>query len=233
LLEVDPTNRMSLTDVLRHPLLDSSTSSSGHAAFLSATTRDGIGRGLSDVLELSEFPEDDLNDANGDASMLLAVPSSDDMPGVHDLNINLPPQSRVRRPLERRSKVLARELAAEAEAEAQTAADAEPAASGATPPAVNRTGGYSGRRRRAENTGDDGSPVDVAMDGESAESDEAAMDVEPQPRAAKRGRRSQDQQQDDGPSPPTVRNGRGGGGGDGPGRVLRPRGAGPVGGSRR
>jgi hypothetical protein len=74
------------------------------------------------------------------------------------------------------------------------------------------------------------------MDGESAESDEAAMDVEPQPRAAKRGRRSQDQQQqDDGASPPTVRNGGGGGGGggDGPGRVLRPRGAGPVGSSRR
>jgi len=69
------------------------------------------------------------------------------------------------------------------------------------------------------------------MDGESAESDVAAMDVEPQPRAAKRGRRSQDQQQDDGAPPPTVRNG--GGGGDGPGRVLRSRGAGPVGGSRR
>ena len=64
------------------------------------------------------------------------------------------------------------------------------------------------------------------MDGESAESDVAAVDVEPQPRAAKRGRRSQD----DGASPPTVRNG--GGGGDAPGRVLRPRGAGPVGGSR-
>ena len=58
------------------------------------------------------------------------------------------------------------------------------------------------------------------------------MDIEPQSRAAKRGRRSQDQQQDDGASPPTVRNGGGGGGGDGPGRVLRSRGAGPVGGSR-
>jgi len=226
---------MSLTDALHHPWLDSSTSGNGEAAFLSATTRDGIGRGLSNVSELSEFPEDDLNGANGDASMLSAVPSSDDMPGVHDLNINSPPQSRPRRPLERRSKVLARELAAEAEAEAeaQTAADAEPAASGATPPAVNRTGGYGGKRRRAENTGGDGSPADVAMDGESADSDEAAMDVEPQPRAAKRGRRSQDRQQDDGVSPPTVRNGGGGGGGDAPGRVLRPRGAGPVGGSRR
>jgi hypothetical protein len=162
--------------------------------------------------------------------MFSAVPSSDDMPGVYDLNINSPPQPRARRPLVRRSKVLARELAVEAEAGAQTAADAEPAASGVTPPAVNRTGGYGRKRRRAENTGGDGSPVDVAMDGESADSDDAAMDVVPQPRAAKRGRRSQDQQQDDGASPPTVRNG--GGGGDAPGRVLRPRGAGPVGGSR-
>jgi hypothetical protein len=87
------------------------------------------------------------------------------MPGVHDLNINSPPQSRARRPLERPSKVLARELAAEAEteAEAQTAADAEPAASGATPPAVNRTGGYGGKRCRAENTGGDGSPIDLAI----------------------------------------------------------------------
>jgi hypothetical protein len=222
---------MSLFDVHRHPRLDSFASSSGDAASTSATTRDGIGRGLSDVSELSEFPEDDLVGANGDASMLSAVPSSDDMPGVHDLNINSPPQSRARRPLEHRSKVLVRELPAKAEAEAQTAADAESAASGATPPAVNRTGGYVGKRRRAENTGADGSPVDVAMDGESADSDEAAMDVEPQPRAAKRGSRSQDRQQDDGASPPAVRNG--GGGGDAPGRVLRPRGAGPVGGSRR
>jgi len=222
---------MSLTDVLRHPWLDSSASSSRDAVFLSATTREGIGRGLSDVSEVSEFPEGDLVGANRDASMLSVVPSSDDMPGVHDLNINSLLQSRARRPLEHRSKVPARELAAEAEAEAQTAADAEPAASGATPPAVNRTGGYGGKRRRAENTGGDGSPADVAMDGESADSDEAAMDVEPQPRAAKRGRRSQDRHQDDGVSPPTVRNG--GGGGDAPGRVLRPRGAGPVGGSRR
>ncbi len=82
---------MSLTDVLRHPWLDSSASSSGDAASSSATTRDGIGRGLGDVSELSEFPEDDLVGANRDASMLLVVPSSDDMPGVHDLNISSPP----------------------------------------------------------------------------------------------------------------------------------------------
>ncbi len=138
---------MSLTDVLRHPWLDSSASSSGDAASSSATTRDGIGRGLGDVSELSEFPEDDLVGANRDASMLLVVPSSDDMPGVHDLNISSPPQSRARRPLERRSKVLARELAAEAEAQAQTAADAEAelAVSGVTPPAVNRTSGHGGK----------------------------------------------------------------------------------------
>ena len=156
---------MSLTDVLRHPWLDPSASSSGDGALLSATTREGIGRCLSDVSEVSEFPEGDLVGANRDASMLSVVPASDDMPGVYDLNINSPMQSRAHRPLEHRSKVLARELAAEAEteAEAQTAADAEPAASGATPPAVNRTGGYGGKRRRAENTGGDGSPVDVAI----------------------------------------------------------------------
>jgi hypothetical protein len=90
---------MSLTDVLRHPWLDSSASSSGDAAFLSATTREGIGRGLSDVSEVSEFPEGDLVGANRDASMLSVVPSSDDMPGVYDLNINSPLQSRAHRPL--------------------------------------------------------------------------------------------------------------------------------------
>ena len=92
---------MSLTDALRHPWLDSSASSSADAVSSSATTRDGIGRCLGDVSELSEFPEDDLVGANRDASMLSAVPSSDDMPGVHDLNINSPPQSRARRPLRR------------------------------------------------------------------------------------------------------------------------------------
>jgi hypothetical protein len=228
LLEVDPTNRMSLTDTLRHPLLGSSASGGGDAALPSATTRDGIDRGLSDISDLSEFPEDGLNGANGDAWMFSAVPSLDDMPGVYDLNINSPPQPRARRPLVRRSTVLARELAVEAEAGAQTAADAEPAASGATPPAVNRTGGYGGKRRRAKNTGGDGSPVDVAMDGESAELDEAAMDVEPQPRTTKRGRRSQDQQQD-GASLPTGRNR----GGVGSGRLLRSRVASLVGGSLR
>ena len=79
---------MSLTDTLRHPWLGSSASSGGDAALPSATTQDGIGRGLSDVSELSEFPEDDLNGANGDASMFSAVPSSDNMPGVHGLNTN-------------------------------------------------------------------------------------------------------------------------------------------------
>jgi hypothetical protein len=64
-----------------------------------------MGRCLGDVSELSEFPEDDLVGANRDASMLSVVPSSDDMLGVHDLNISSPPQSRARRPLERRSKV--------------------------------------------------------------------------------------------------------------------------------
>jgi len=82
---------MSLTDTLRHPWLSSSASGGGDAALPSATTRDGIDRGLSDVSELSEFSEDGLNGANGDASMFSAVPSSDDMPGVYGLNTNSPP----------------------------------------------------------------------------------------------------------------------------------------------
>ena len=227
---------MSLTDVLRHPWLDSSASSSGDAAFLSATTRDGTGRCLGNVSELSEYPEDDLVGANRDASMLSVVPSSDDMPGVYDLNINSLPQSRARRPLERRSKVLARELAAEAETEAkaQTAADAEPAASGATPPAVNRTGGYGGKRRRAENTGGDGSPIDLAIWTGRALTRMTlrwTLSRSPVRRSAEGAARISSRMM--------ARRLRLFGmvevevAGMPPGRVLRPRGAGPVGGSRR
>ena len=86
---------MALTDVLRHPWLDSSASSSGDAASSSATTC----RGLSDVSELSEFPEGNLVGANRDASILSVVPSSNDVRGVYDLNINSPLQSRAHRPL--------------------------------------------------------------------------------------------------------------------------------------
>ena len=52
----------------------------------------------------------------GDVSTISAVPSSDDMLGVHALSIGSPGKVHIRRPFERRSKVLARELAAKAEA---------------------------------------------------------------------------------------------------------------------
>ena len=110
LLEVDPTKRMSLTDALRHPWLDSSApSGTTHSPTMT-------GKSLSDVSELSEISEDDPNiNANGDASMLSAVPSSDDMPGVDLLDINSAAKAVTRRPfpLERRSNVLAREAEAE------------------------------------------------------------------------------------------------------------------------
>ena len=108
---------MSLTDALRHPWLDPSAESASDASQTSALARYSVGRSLSDVSELSELPEeDDHAGANDDASMIPAVPSSDDMLSVHALSINSPEIARIRRPLERRSKVLARELAAEAEA---------------------------------------------------------------------------------------------------------------------
>jgi len=235
LLEADPTSRMSLTDALRHPWLDSSAESAGDASQPSALARYPIDRALSDVSELSELPEeDDHGGANGDASMISAVPSSSDMLGVQALSINSPDKARTRRPLERRSKVLARELAAEAEihpspeAEAEAEA-AEPAASGSTPPTSNRNSGTGGKRRRPESPGGGGSPGDAAMGGESADSDEAGMDVDPQPPASKRGRRSQSKEQQTPGMPPTVKNGNG----NGSGRVTRARAAGPAGVQRR
>jgi len=235
LLEADPTSRMSLTDALRHPWLDSSAESAGDASQPSALVRYPIDRALSDVSELSELPEeDDHGGANGDASMISAVPSSSDMLGVQALSINSPDKARTRRPLERRSKVLARELAAEAEVhpspEAEAEAEAaEPAASGSTPPTSNRNSGTGGKRRRPESPGGGGSPGDAAMGGESADSDEAGMDVDPQPPASKRGRRSQSKEQQTPGMPPTVKNGNG----NGSGRVTRARAAGPAGVQRR
>ena len=74
---------------------------------------------MSDVTELSELPEEhELAGVNGDASMLSAAPSADDMLGVHSLQISS--SLRVLASLERCSKVLARELEAEAEAYAAT-----------------------------------------------------------------------------------------------------------------
>lgn len=220
LLEVDPASRMSLTDALRHPWLDDSAEGASDASQTSALARYNVSRSLSDVSELSELPEDDDHaGANGDMSMISAAPSSDDVLGVHGLNINSPEIARIRRPLERRSKVLARELAAEAEAHPSPEAEpAQAAASGSTPPAST---GAGGKRRRPESSSGAGSSSDAAMGGESADSDEAGMDVDPQPPASKRGRRSQ------GKEPPTVKND------NGTGRVTRSKAAGPAGVQRR
>jgi hypothetical protein len=173
----------------------------------------GLDRNLSDVSELSALPEDDEHaGVNGDASMLSAAPSTDVMLGVHSLQINTP--QRARPPLERRSKVLAREL--ESEAEAQATATSQAAASSSP------SGGAKRPRSETDNAGS--SPVvDVAMmtGGESGDSDggAAAMDVvDPQPRAAKRGRRNQDRQS---ASPPTAVGGNGDDNGNAQGRVLR------------
>jgi len=221
LLDVNPTTRMSLTDALNHPWLKSSAASgSGGAAGESATQYD-LSRSLSNVSELSELPDDDERARlNGDASMLSAAPSTSDMLGVDSLQINSP--QRARPPLERRSKVLARELEAEAEAHA--------ASSGAT---SSPQGG--GKRQRSENYAGGSAVVDVAMvGGESGDSDggAAAMDVEPQPRAAKRGRRNQDRQSASSSPPTAIGNGNGNGN-DSEGRVLRSRAAAPASNGRR
>ena len=229
LLEVDPASRMTLTDALRHPWLDPSAESVSDASETSALARYNVDRSLSDVSELSELPEeDDHAGANGDVSMISAVPSSVNMLGVHALNINSPEIARIRRPLERRSKVLARELAAEAEVHPSPEADGgEPSGSASTPPTSNRNSGTGGKRRRPESSSGGGSPVDAAMGGESADSDSAGMDVDPQPPASKRGRRSQDKEQQTPAMPPTVKND------NGPGRVTRSKAAGPAGVQRR
>ncbi|KAF8494633.1 kinase-like protein [Russula emetica] len=214
LLDVNPTTRMSLSDALHHPWLSpSAPSGSGNAGRESPATQHGLDRTLSDVSELSELPEDNEHaGVNGDASMLSAAPSTDVMLGVHSLQINA--SQRVLAPLERRSKVLARELEAEAEAQAATSE----AAASSSP-----TGGAKRQRSETDNTG---SPVvDVAMTGGESGGDSdggaAAMDgVEPQPRAAKRGRRNQDRQS---VSPPTAVGNGNDNGNNGQGRVLRSR----------
>lgn len=227
LLDVNPTTRMSLTDALHHPWLSPSApggSGGGGAGQEFTATQHGLGldRNLSDVSELSELPEDNEHaGVNGDASMLSAAPSTDVMLGVHSLQINSP--QRARPPLERRSKVLARELEAEAEAQVATS---EAAAS-------SPTGGAKRQRSETDNTGPP--VVDVAMTGGESGGDSdggaAAMDVvEPQPPAAKRGRRNQDRQS---ASPPTAVGNGNDNGDNGQGRVLRSRGAAAAAGGRR
>ena len=227
LLDVNPTTRMSLTDALHHPWLSPSApggSGSGGAGQESAVTQHGLGHNLSDLSELSELPEDDGHaEVNGDASMLSAAPSTDVMLGVNSLQINSP--QRGRPPLERRSKVLARELEAEAEAQAITSG-----AAGSSP-----TGGAKRQRSETENNGPPVvDMVIMAGGGESggdSDSGAAAMDVvEPQARAAKRGRRNQDRQS---ASPPTAVGNGNDDGNNGQGRVLRSRIAAAAPGGRR
>ena len=223
MLDSNPSTRMTLTDALRHPWL-SHTSSKATPAQAPPTTEQpqssppvptlnpaaahALDRNLSDLSELSSLPDDaDINAADDevqrDVSMLSAAPSVD-MPGVHALNISSPARARVRAPLERRSQVLARELAAEADA-------------GESPTAAANANG-SGKRTRDAAGSSDG---DVAM-GEGGpasgpDSDGAGAGTAQMPRAAKRGRRDADGQ--DVPPPQ----------GNGTGRALRSRNAGGAG----
>ena len=194
---------MTLTDALLHPWLSLTPYPAPNATPAAAppTTPQpksqpppppsnpaALDRNLSDLSELSELPEDAENDAaaadednnvHRDVSMLSAAPSADDMPGVQALNIGSPARARVRAPLERRSQVLARELAAEADDVA------------ASPTAANPNGSGGGKRTRDAA----GSPdADVAMGDNSGLDDSDGMGAAQVPRAAKRGRRNADGQ---------------------------------------
>ncbi len=227
MLDANPSTRMTLTDALHHPWLSLTPHPASNAtpAAPPPTTAQpkpppplpasnppaahaGIDRNLSDLSELSELPEDAEieaaeDDVQRDVSMLSAAPSADDMPGVHALNIGSPASVRVRAPLERRSQVLARELAAEAD-------DA------VSPTAANG----SGKRPRDAAGSPDG---DVAMGdgGPASGPDSDGAGAAQMPRAAKRGRRNAD---DDTALPPPQ--------GNGAGRALRSRNAAtPAGGA--
>ena len=222
LLDVNPATRM-LPLVRSSPMAKSS--STGGPVRGPAIIQHGLDGKLSDVSELSELPnEDEHAGVNGDALMLSAAPLSDVVLVVHSLQTTSP--QRARQHLERRSKVLARELEAKAEAQAQQAG---------TSVAASSPQGTAGKRQR-----ESGSPAgDVAMAGGESGGDldggAAAMDVvEPQPRAAKRGRRTQDRQSASASPPAAVGGGDGNGNGNnGQGRVLRSRTAAPTGPGRR
>ena len=208
---------MSLTDALHHPWLSPSAPGGSGTGHEFASTQRGLERnlsGLSGLSELSALPEDDERaGVNGDVSMLSAAPSTDVMLGVNSLQINS--SQRGRPPLERRSKVLARELEAEAEAQVSQAA-----AAGAS---SSPSGGAKRPRSETDNPSSGSPVVDAAMvtggeSGGDSDGGAAAMDVvDPQLRAAKRGRRNQDRQS---ASPPTAVAGNGDGA---QGRVLRSR----------
>ena len=83
LLEVDPTSRMSLTDALHHPWLDSSVESAGGASQPSALARYPVNNDLSDASEPSEFHEEgNHGGTNRDAPSFSIVPSPSYLHGV-------------------------------------------------------------------------------------------------------------------------------------------------------
>ena len=198
---------MPLTDALLHPWLSHTSANAAPVARAPPTTSQpqpspavpttnpaaahALDRNLSDLSELSSLPDDAEVDAANeevqrDVSMLSGAPSLDDMPRVHALNIASPAQARVRI-LERRSQVLARELAEEAdEGVSPTAANAIPN------PNPNPNG--SGKRTRDAAGSSDG---DVAMGegGPVSGPDSDGAGAAQMPRAAKRGRRDADGQE--------------------------------------
>lgn len=217
---------MTLTDALLHPWLSQTSSNAAPAARAPPTTSQpqpsppvptpnpaaahALDRNLSDLSELSSLPDDaEVNavdeEVQRDVSMLSAVPSVDDMPRVHALNICSPAQARVRA-LERRSQVLDRELAEEAEADEGVS----PSAANAN---VDANVNGSGKRTRDAAGSLDG---DVAMGegGPASGPDSDGARAAQMPRAAKRGRRDADGQE----LPPPQ--------GNGAGRALRSRNAG-------
>jgi hypothetical protein len=235
---------MTLTDALRHPWLDPSAPAiASTSTYTTAASQNAVHRDFSEFSELSELPEDDAEIEMGDVSMLSAAPSVDeDVPGVDLLNITSPsrprPHLRTRPPLERRSQVLAREMAAEVEA----AAANSPTTTNNNDNNKKNNGknGSGGKRARPENSGrqsaGSSSPGDVAM-AEGGESDGAAAargadvdQLEQQRRAAKRGRHSRGSKSKS--SSPSSESGNG----NGTGRSLRSRNhgaGGPAGGARR
>ncbi|KAH9972479.1 kinase-like domain-containing protein [Lactifluus volemus] len=238
LLDANPATRMTLTDALRHPWLDhsalplASTSTTDNATTSenTAASQDGVDRNFSELSELSELEMDDDDEdglaaqAGGDVSMLSAIPSVDDnMPGVDLLNITSPARlrTRPRAPLERRSQVIARELAAED----QTGPD-----SPTTTTTNEKQSG--GKRARTGSTGL-GSPDDVAMaegagggaggagGGGESDGEEEVHDGRRRRHVAKRGRLGEGIESKS-PSPPSG-TGNGNGNGNGTGRSLRSR----------
>ena len=83
--KLDPRSRMSLIDAPRHPRLDPSTESAAGASQTSALVRYTVQRSLSDVSEL--YGGRCHAGAERDVSMISAVPSTNDMLGVHALSI--------------------------------------------------------------------------------------------------------------------------------------------------